>query len=129
MRPALPQGIAMSGLRVVIVIVTAALLTTTVWICLMAGMVLALRPVLGTAGAFLTVGGGLSILALLVIAALSASGTKTPTRSAAVRDEAIAIAMTALQSRRGRQVALGAVGALLLVAAALMSASSETDPE
>ena len=119
----------MSGLRVLIVIGVVALLIATIWICLMAGMVLALCPVLGTAGAFLTVGGGLSILALLVIAALSASGTRTPTRQTAVRDEAIAIALTALQSRRGRQVALGAVGVLLLVAAVLMSASSETDPD
>lgn len=127
MRPSLPQVLATSGLRTLIVIGFAALLTMTIWICLVVGTVLVLRPALGTAGALFAVGGGLAVLVILVIAALSAFRTKTPTRQTVIRDEAIDIAMAALQSRRGRQLALGTLGALLLAAAALMPASAKTD--
>ena len=129
MRPALPQTMATSGLRALIIFGLATLLTTTIWICMVSGLLLALRPVLGTAGAFLAVGGGLSILVLVVVAGVAAFGNKTSTRRNVMREEAIAVALTTLQSRRGRQLALGSVGVLLLVAAALMSAPAETDAE
>lgn len=129
MLTSLPQDVAASGVRKLIVIGIATLLTITIWTCLVSGIVFALRPALGTAGAFFAVCGGLSVFVLLGMAALSAYGSKTTTRRTAVQDEVIAIAMTALQSRRGRQLALGSLGALLLIAAVLMSNSAETEPE
>ena len=118
MRPSLPQAIARSGLRALVVLGFAALWTATIWICVVAGIILALRPVLGTAGALLSVGGGLTILGL--VAGVAAFRTKKQPPRTLIQDDAIAAALTTLQARGGRRLALGSLGALLLVAAAFM---------
>lgn len=119
-----PREMAAAGLRAVAVAFVAVILATTVWVCLVAGTVVLLRPALGQGGALLAVAGGLTALAFVALAVRSLARPLPPpavaARSDAARDAAVSAALRVLQNPAGRRIALGAAGVMLLAAAALL---------
>lgn len=125
------QSVAATGLRAVLGLGLAMLILTTIWICLIAGVVIVVTPHLGLGGALLSVAGGLSGLVLTVILLLilvNRQEEPPPRESSGTRDEAIALALRLLQRPGARRIAFGAAGIILLAAAVMMSGSDDPPP-
>ena len=120
--PSEMRAAASSGLRALLLGTLALAVTTTVWVTLISGLVVVLRPALGPGGALLAVAGGLTAICLLVFVALRVSRGKPPPRPAfPASAAAFAIGANVLGSPVGRRLALGATGVLLLGIAVLPS--------
>lgn len=118
-----------TGLRVALVFALGLLMAATIWVCLVAGLVVVLRPALGLGGALLSVGGGLSAIILLTVALRLPREAQRPALPSAARDEAIALALRGVFTPLGGRLALGAIGLALLGLALLLPGSRGDQPE
>ena len=121
------QSATETGLRVLLVFCVALLMAATIWICLVVGFVVVLRPALGLGGALLCVGGGLATLALLLLLLKAPRRAPPDTPQSDARQEAFALALRALQTPRGGRLAMGAIG-IALLGLALMLPGRRDDP-
>lgn len=124
------HGMAASGLRALLIACFAMLVLVTIWICLVAGLVVVLRPALGSGGALLAVAGGLVAASLLFIAVVVLARREPPAPPpSGLKAEAVTLAFRVLQAPTGRRLTLGAAGLLLLALAIFMSGTSQEPPE
>ena len=100
-----PREMAAAGLRAVAVAFVAVILATTVWVCLVAGTVVLLRPALGQGGALLTVAGGLAALALVARSSAPVSFAMSTSASARSSREAGRSAMVTPKPARSSALA------------------------
>lgn len=127
-RTSLVQTVASSGLRAVLIAFATVLVVATIWICLIAGLVVILSPPLGLGGALLAVAGGLIAICGISLAVLVlARPEPPPAPGAGLKEEAATMALRVLQAPGGRRLALGAAGALM-VAFAIFAGGPNKDP-
>ncbi|BDW86499.1 hypothetical protein MACH21_26760 [Roseicyclus marinus] len=100
----------------------------SIWLCLVAGIVILLRPALGLGGALLSVGGALFAMALVALTVLIPSfGAQSAPQSVAWK-KAVEGAFFVLLSRNGGRLALGAIGAALLSLALVLPGPRDGPP-
>jgi hypothetical protein len=104
------------------------LLAVTIWLCLVAGLVVVLRPALGSGGALLFVGGALLAMALLAYAVLMPSLAAQSAPQSAAWNKVIEGALLGLLTKNGGRLALGAIGVALLCLALVLPGPRDNPP-
>lgn len=118
-----------AGLRLALALALGLVMAVTIWVCLVAGFVVLLRPALGLGGALLSVGGALCAVVLLIVALRGPQAMSDPEPRSGVQDEAKALALRALFTPLGGRLALGAIGLALLALALLLPKPRNDPPE